>query len=74
MRLAATSRSADRTARRLDVGFYAVCVTFAGLTAFWSEFFGYRVWGAITLAAYVFGLGQALVALRRPFTTPTNRW
>jgi hypothetical protein len=50
----------------LDIGFYLVCATFAGLSAAWSEFFGYRVWGAISLVGYLFGLGQAVVGLVRP--------
>jgi hypothetical protein len=62
----------DRTARWLDVAFYGVGAVFAGLTAVWSEFFGYRVWGAITLAGYVFGLGQSVLALWRPLRGP--RW
>ncbi len=65
MRLTATSRPALRD-RYLDIGFYLVCATFAGLSAVWSEFFGYRVWGAISLVGYLFGLGQAVVGLVRP--------
>lgn len=49
----------------LDVAFYTVCVVFAGLTAFWSEFFGYRVWGAITLPGYLYGLALAVAGLWR---------
>jgi hypothetical protein len=61
MRLTATSRPV-----LLDIAFYLVCATFAGLSAVWSEFFGYRVWGAISLVGYLFGLGQAIVGLVRP--------
>jgi hypothetical protein len=61
MRLTATSRPA-----LLDIGFYLACAAFAGLSAVWSEFFGYRVWGAIALVGYLFGLGQAVVGLVRP--------
>jgi hypothetical protein len=59
------------TSRWLDIGFYTVCVVFTGLTAFTSEFFGYRVWGAISLAGYLFGLGQAVVGL---WYMPVSRW
>jgi len=54
-----------RRSRWLDVAFYLVCVVFAGLTAVWSEFFGYRVWGAVTLPGYIYGLGLALAGLWR---------
>jgi hypothetical protein len=59
--------------RWLDVGFYAVSALFVGLTAFESEFFGYRVWGAISLAGYVFGLGQSVLALWHT-SAPRGRW
>ncbi|HEY3608872.1 MAG TPA: glycosyltransferase 87 family protein [Pseudonocardiaceae bacterium] len=71
MRLTATSRPTLRD-RYLDIGFYLVCATFAGLSAIWSEFFGYRVWGALSLVGYLFGLGQAVAGLVRP--DATGRW
>ncbi|HYS38291.1 MAG TPA: glycosyltransferase 87 family protein [Pseudonocardiaceae bacterium] len=61
-----TAMSAPRRVRYLDLGFYLVCAAFAGLSAVWSEFFGYRVWGALSLVGYLFGLGQAVAGLVRP--------
>ncbi|RZS43368.1 uncharacterized protein DUF2029 [Herbihabitans rhizosphaerae] len=44
----------------LDLGFYAVCLTFAAASAVWSEFYGYRVWGNLATAAYLFGVLHAV--------------
>lgn len=55
-----------RRAVTLDIAFYALCTAFAALTAATSEFFGYRVWAALALPAYLFGLAQAIVLRRKP--------
>jgi hypothetical protein len=47
----------------LDAGFYLVSAVFAGSTAIFSEFYGYRIWGALATIAYLVGLVQALVML-----------
>lgn len=52
-----------RRAAALDVGFYLVSAVFAGGTAIFSEFYGYRIWGALAVVAYLAGLVQALVML-----------
>ncbi|OLF19469.1 glycosyltransferase family 87 protein [Actinophytocola xanthii] len=46
----------DRTgqrARRLDLVFYLVSLLFAAGTAFFSEFYGYRVWGNFASVGYL---------------------
>lgn len=45
----------------LDIGFYLVSGVFAGTTAVFSEFYGYRVWGALAGIAYLVGLIQAIL-------------
>ena len=60
----------------LDAGFYLVSGLFAGATAVFSEFYGYRIWGALAGLAYLAGLIQALVLLSgkaRPATTRIGR-
>ncbi|HEY4455696.1 MAG TPA: glycosyltransferase 87 family protein [Pseudonocardiaceae bacterium] len=59
MRLTASPR---RTAA-LDVGFYLISAVFAGATAIFSQFYGYRIWGALAVVAYLVGLVQGLVML-----------
>ena len=62
MRLTGSPR---RTAA-LDVGFYLISAAFAGATAVFSEFYGYRIWGALAVVAYLVGLIQALIMLSGP--------
>jgi hypothetical protein len=52
-----------RRVAALDVGFYLVSAVFAGATAVFSEFYGYRIWGALAVVAYLVGLIQALLLL-----------
>ena len=52
-----------RRAFALDAGFYLVSAVFAGASALFSEFYGYRIWGALAVVAYLVGLIQALVLL-----------
>jgi hypothetical protein len=59
MRLTAS----PRRAAALDAGFYLVSALFAGATAVFSQFYGYRIWGALAVVAYLAGLVQALVML-----------
>ena len=55
--------SSPRRTFALDAGFYLVSAVFAGATAVFSEFYGYRIWGALAVVAYLVGLIQALVML-----------
>jgi hypothetical protein len=57
MRLTASPRRSFA----LDAGFYLISAVFALTTAVFSEFYGYRIWGALAGAAYVVGLIQALL-------------
>jgi hypothetical protein len=51
----------------LDIAIYAVCAVFAIITAFISEFYGYRIWGNFASVAYVFALGHSVwLLVRRP--------
>jgi Glycosyltransferase family 87 len=51
-------------ALRLDLVFYLVSLTFAGASAVFSEFYGYRVWGNLATIGYVLALGAAVVGRR----------
>jgi hypothetical protein len=73
-RWGARNDTSGRRSRQLDVVFYLACTVFAGSTALTSEFFGYRIWGAISLAGYLFGFGQAVFALRTNQPAPVGRW
>lgn len=55
--------SSPRRSFALDAGFYLISAGFALATAAFSEFYGYRIWGALAGAAYVAGLIQALLLL-----------
>ena len=59
MRLTASPRRSFA----LDAGFYLISALFALATAVFSEFYGYRIWGALAGAAYVVGSIQALLLL-----------
>ncbi|MFF0144351.1 uncharacterized protein DUF2029 [Amycolatopsis sulphurea] len=51
-----------------DLVFYLGCLVFALITAFASEFYGYRIWGAFAIAGYGIAAahsGRLLVAARR---------
>ena len=52
--------------RRLDLLVYLGCAVFAGSTAVWSEFYGYRVWGNFAVAAYLLAAAHAVWLLLRP--------
>jgi hypothetical protein len=63
----------ERTKRqtlRLDLLFYGVSLAFAAFTAFFSEFYGYRVWGNFATPAYLIGLVLTIAQLvsRTPLT------
>jgi hypothetical protein len=45
----------------LDAGLYLVFAVFAAASALWSEFSDYRLWGALAVFAYLFGLVQTIV-------------
>lgn len=45
---------------RLDLLFYLVGLTFAVVSAVWSEFYGYRVWGNFATVGYLIALGLTL--------------
>ncbi|HEX3778886.1 MAG TPA: glycosyltransferase 87 family protein [Pseudonocardiaceae bacterium] len=47
----------------LDAGFYLLSAAFAGVSALFSQFYGYRIWGALAVFGYLAGLLQALVLL-----------
>lgn len=49
----------DVRARYLDVAVYLVCTVFALTTLAVAPFFDYRLWAAIALPAYLFGLVQS---------------
>jgi hypothetical protein len=51
-------------ALRLDLVFYLVSLTFAGLSAVFSEFYGYRVWGNFATIGYLLAIGAALLGRR----------
>ncbi|HEV2780450.1 MAG TPA: glycosyltransferase 87 family protein [Actinophytocola sp.] len=52
---------------RLDLLFYLVGLTFAGASALWSEFYGYRVWGNLATIGYLLAVAHtALLAGRGP--------
>jgi hypothetical protein len=60
----------------LDAGFYLLSAAFAGISALFSEFYGYRIWGALAVVGYLAGLAQALVLLAnrpKPATTRFGR-
>ncbi len=69
---------APRRVLALDVGFYLVSAAFAGASAVFSQFYGYRIWGALAVFGYLAGLIQALVLLTnramRPATGRLGRW
>jgi len=60
-------------ALRFDLLFYLVGLTFAGATALWSEFYGYRVWGNFATLGYLLALGLTVRLTRRPARL-TSRW
>jgi Glycosyltransferase family 87 len=70
----------ERTKRqslRLDLLFYGVSLTFAALTALFSEFYGYRVWANFATTGYLVGLGLTVTQLvsRTPLTGRLwSRW
>jgi hypothetical protein len=49
----------------LDVSLYLVFAMFAGATAWSSEFYGARLWGALAVCGYLFGLAQAILPALR---------
>ncbi|MFD1050535.1 hypothetical protein ACFQ1S_35925, partial [Kibdelosporangium lantanae] len=56
-------------ALRLDIAIYLACAVFAVLTAFKSEFYGYRIWGNFASAAYLFAFAHSVwLIVRRPMT------
>ncbi|ONI89917.1 hypothetical protein ALI144C_03945 [Actinosynnema sp. ALI-1.44] len=59
-----------RRALGLDIAIYAACAVFAIVTALWSEFYGYRIWGNFASFAYVFGALHAVWLL----TTTGTGW
>lgn len=65
-------------ARRLDLCLYLGCAVFAGSTAVWSEFYGYRVWGNFAVLAYLLAAAHAVWLLVQPHRqTPAalrSRW
>ena len=52
------------SAFRLDLVFYLVSLTFAGASALFSEFYGYRVWGNFATIGYVLAFGAAVLGRR----------
>lgn len=60
----------NRRALRLDLLFYGVSLGFAVVTAFFAEFYGYRVWGDFAAAGYLVALALtvAQVVSRKPLT------
>lgn len=65
----------ERTKRqtlRLDLLFYGVSLAFAAFTAFFSEFYGYRVWGNFATAGYLIAL--ALTVVQLVSRTPLTGW
>jgi glycosyl transferase family 87 len=52
----------DRATRavKLDIAIYVVCAVFAIVSAVWSEFYGYRIWGNFASVAYVFAAAHAI--------------
>ncbi|HET9141963.1 glycosyltransferase family 87 protein [Actinophytocola sp.] len=60
-------------ALRLDLLFYLVGLTFAGATAIWSEFYGYRVWGNFATVGYLLAFGLTVRLVLRPARL-TSRW
>ncbi|GLZ37007.1 glycosyltransferase 87 family protein [Actinokineospora sp. NBRC 105648] len=61
----------DTARLRLDLVVYAVAAVFALVTAFASEFYGYRVWGNFAGPAYLAGLGLTARVL---LTGAGSRW
>nr|WP_157528784.1 glycosyltransferase 87 family protein [Kibdelosporangium sp. MJ126-NF4]CEL20478.1 FIG01034453: hypothetical protein [Kibdelosporangium sp. MJ126-NF4]CTQ97702.1 FIG01034453: hypothetical protein [Kibdelosporangium sp. MJ126-NF4] len=59
-----------RRALGLDVAIYVVCAVFAVVTALWSEFYGYRIWGNFASVAYILGAAHAIWLL----TTTGTGW
>jgi hypothetical protein len=61
---------------RLDLLFYLVCLVFALVTAIWSEFYGYRVWGNFAVAGYLLALGHTAWLMSRPARSGVlgSRW
>ncbi|HEY4018436.1 MAG TPA: glycosyltransferase 87 family protein [Pseudonocardiaceae bacterium] len=57
----------------LDVGFYLVSAVFAAATAVFSEFYGYRIWGALAGIAYLVGLIQAVLLFAGRVRPATGR-
>ena len=53
---------------RLDLVFYLVSLTFAGASALFSEFYGYRVWGNFATIGYLLAIVASITARRR------SRW
>jgi hypothetical protein len=51
-------------ALRLDLVFYLVSLTFAGVSALFSEFYGYRVWGNFATIGYLLGLVASVLGRR----------
>ena len=49
---------------RLDLVFYLVSLTFAGASALFSEFYGYRVWGNFATIGYLLAIGASIVRRR----------
>jgi len=44
---------------KIDLAVYVGCALFAGATALWSEFYGYRVWGNFATIAYLLAAAHA---------------
>jgi hypothetical protein len=61
---------------RFDLLFYLGCLVFALLTATWSEFYGYRVWGNFAIAGYLLALGHTVwqMSRRAPGGVLGSRW
>jgi hypothetical protein len=78
--LDAPARLSGTRAMGWDLGFYTACFAFALLTALFSEFYGYRVWGNFATVAYGLGVlhsGWLLRAARqgyRPRGVLGSRW
>jgi hypothetical protein len=61
----------------VDAVAYLGFAAFAGTSALWSQFADYRIWGSLVLAAYLFGVTQALLlafGVRLPGRIAGSRW